>query len=282
MKRTMITKRLARWVYFGVILLFSGCVEVPSEGSIAPDINYRNRKQYAISGLEQYIGDFNFSTSTLPIYFEIVNIRETNGGGISKLKEELPVIRYKEPIVGGETPEELQLKTELVTQPAVTINSNTGKIEVLEGNTIPAGEYRFDIQVTNTSGSTLLTDAIIIEFKEFEVTSWAPGMAKEPVIERIADSPNQILFVGYLNGEKLHGNRIDFTTERSAGFKGTFVNDTEEGEIWNVNFPVKNSNTFCTWKVVEEVDGEEQVSYLTENFNFVLGLPGSYVIRLYK
>lgn len=264
----------------GVVMV--GCVDVPNEGSIAPDINYKNRKQYAISGLEQSIGDFLTSSSTLPMHFEIVAITETNGKDISALKEELPVVRFKEPIVGGETPEELNLKTEIVDLPAVSINSNTGRIEVLEGNKIPAGEYRFDIQITNTSGSKILKDAIIIEFIEFEVTSWAAGMAKAPEIERVADTPHQIRFVGYLDGEQVPGNEIDFTRERAAGFKGTFVNDTPDGEIWNVNFPVKNANTYCSWKVVSDVDSVEQVSYVSENFNFVLGIPGSYVIRLYK
>lgn len=262
--------------------LLAGCVEIPGEGSIAPDINYKNRKQYAISGLEQYIGDFSFSSTTLPLYFEIVEIRETTGGDISALQETLPVVRYKEAVDGRETPAELELKTEIVQHPAVSINSTTGKIEVLEGNRIPAGEYRFDIQVRNTSGSRILKDALIIEFKEFEVSTWSTGMAREPEIIRLGESPHQIRFEGYLNGEKLHGNRIDFTTERSLGFKGTFVDDTEEGEIWSVDFPVKNANTYCNWKVIQEVDGQEQVSYLTENFDFVLGIPGSYVIRLYK
>ncbi len=263
-------------------LALTGCVDIPYEGSLAPDISYKNRKQYAISGLEQYIGDFLASSSTLPMRFEIVSITETNGGDVSALKRDLPVVRYKEPVTGDETADELLLKTETVEQPAVSINSSTGKIEILEGNSIPSGEYRFDVLVANTSGSRILKDAIIIEFIEFEVSSWSPGMARQPEIERVADAPNQIRFVGYLDGEQLPGNKIDFTRERAAGFKGTFVNDTEEGEIWNVNFPVKNADTYCNWKVVENVDGVEQVSYLSENFNFVLGIPGSYVIRLYK
>lgn len=272
----------------GIIRLFllalgaASCVEIPDEGSLAPDIGYKNRKQYAISGLEQYVGDFLVSSSTLPLHFEIVGITETNGGSVAKLENELPVLRYTQPIVGDETADELRLKTQTLQTPAVSINANTGKIEVLEGNSIPAGEYRFDIRVSNTSGSRVIQDAIVIEFIEYEVTSWSSGMARAPEIERVADSPNQIRFVGYLNGQPLPGNRIDFTRERAAGFKGTFVDDTPDGEIWNVNFPVKNANTYCSWKVISEADGAEQVSYVSENFNFVLGIPGSYVIRLYK
>ena len=269
-------------ICIGYAVSLSGCVEVPNEGSIAPDIGYKNRKQYAISGLEQNIGDFLSSSSTLPLQFKIINISETNGKDISALKEELNVVRYKEALVGNESAEELQLKTEIVKQPAISINPNTGKIEVLEGNKIPAGEYRFDVQVSNTSGNTVIKDAIIIEFVEFEASSWSSGMAKAPQIERVASSPNQILFVGYLNGQPLPGNRIDFTKNRNAGFKGTFVNDTEQGELWKVNFPVKNADTYCSWKVIKNENGTEQVSYVSENFNFVLGIPGSYVIRLYK
>lgn len=269
-------------IFIGYAALLIGCVEIPEEGSLAPDIGYKNRKQYAVSGLTQNIGDFLSSSSTLPLHFEIVNITETSGKDISALKEQLSVIRYKEALVGNESAEELQLKSETVQQPAISINQNTGKIELLEGNKIPAGEYRFDVQVSNTSGSKVIKDAIVIEFVEFEATSWSSGMKSAPVIERVASSPNQILFVGYLNGVPLPGNRIDFTKNRGAGFKGTFVNDTEQGELWKVNFPVKNSDTYASWKIINNENGTEQVSYVSENFDFVLGIPGSYVIRLYK
>ncbi|MCO5235420.1 MAG: DUF5007 domain-containing protein [Chitinophagaceae bacterium] len=266
----------------GATLLTGACTKIPQEGSIAPDINYKNRKQFAISGLQQSIGDFQSSSSTLPLKFEIMDIREPSGKSVSALSQELPVVRYKEAIVGNESPEELLLKSDTVMVPSVTINEHTGRLEVLEGNLIPAGEYHFDIQVSNQSGSKLLKDALVLEFKEFDVLSWSSGMAKQPEIERVGDSPNQIRFVGYLNDQPLPGDFIDFTKSRSTGFKGTFADDTNDGEIWNVQFPVKESDTYCTWKIVTDEGGVEQVDYESYNFNFVLGLPGSYVIRLYK
>lgn len=263
-------------------MLMGACTKIPLEGSIAPDISYKNRKQYAISGLEQNIGNFQASNSTLPLIFEIIDVRELDGGNIDALKESIPVVRYKEPIVGNETPEELILKTDTVLTPAVSINQHTGQLEILEGNKILAGEYHFDVRVSNQSGSKILQDALVIDFKEFEVKSWSAGMLKQPEIERVGDSPNQIRFIGHLNGVPLAGDQIDFTKTRSAGFKGTFVNDANDGEIWDVNFPVKESDTFCTWKITKSVGGINEVSYVSENFNFVLGIPGNYVIRLYK
>lgn len=268
---------------FGCTILFAGaCTKIPQEGSIAPDITYKNRKQYAISGLQLNIGEFQPSTSTLPLQFEIVEIREPGGKPVSALSDEIPVIRYKEAIVGNESAEELALKSDTVMVPAVAINEYTGVLEIQEGNRIPAGEYHFDIQVTNQSGSKLLKDALVVEFKEQDVLSWSSGMAKSPEIERVGDEPNQIRFVGYLNGQPLPGDHIDFTKERAAGFKGTFVDDTDDGEIWSVHFPVKAADTYATWKIVTEVGGVEQVSYEAYNFNFVIGIPGSYVVRLYK
>lgn len=264
------------------LLLGSACTKIPQEGSIAPDITYKNRKQYAISGLQLNIGDFQSSTSTLPLKFEVLEIREPSGKNVSALNDEIPVIRYKEAITGNESAEELALKSDTVMVPAVRINENTGVLEIQEGNKIPAGEYHFDIQVSNQSGGKLLKDALVVEFKETDVLSFSPGMAKQPEIERVGDAPNQIRFVAYLNGQPLPGDYIDFTKDRSAGFKGTFENDTEDGEIWNVKFPVKEADTYATWKIVTEVGGVEQVSYESYNFNFVIGLPGSYVIRLYK
>lgn len=261
------------------ILLFEACTKVPMEGSIAPDISYKNRKQYAISGLKQNIGNFQVSTSTLPLKFEIVEVRELTGKQVTSLNENIPVLRYKEPIVGNETAAELLLKTDTVMTPAVSINPFTGQLEILEGNRIPAGEYHFDIRVANNSGAKVLKDALVIEFKEVEVKSWSSGMVKQPEIERIGDTPNQIRFVGYLNNVPLSGEQIDFTKERSAGFKGTFVNDANDGEIWQVKFPVKESNTYCSWKIT---GSNGIVTYVSENFNFVIGLPGDYVVRLYK
>ena len=67
-------------VVLGSTILFTGaCTKIPQEGSIAPDITYKNRKQYAISGLQLNIGSFQSSTSTLPLKFEIVEIREPGG-----------------------------------------------------------------------------------------------------------------------------------------------------------------------------------------------------------
>ena len=258
------------------------CVDIPKEGSLAPDINYRNRKQQAISGLAQSIGDFQVSTSTLPLYFEIVNITEAEGRDVSALRQEIPVIRYTKPVVGDETEDELKLKSDTAQVPAVTINQHTGRVEILEGNNILAGEYHFDIQVTNSSGTRVLKDALVIEFAEYELKSWSGDMAKAPEIERVGDAPNQILFVGYLDGEPLHGNRIDFTESRASGFKGTFVDDTQQGEIWNVGFPVKESTTYCNWKITTDDGGIETSTYENAGFNFVLGRQGSYVIRLYK
>lgn len=264
------------------VLLVNACTKIPQEGSIAPDISYKNRKQYAISGLQQNIGNFQASTSTLPLNFEIIEVRELNGLNTAALNEDIPVVRYKEPLVGNESPAELLLKTDTVKTPAVSINQHTGQVEILEGNKIPAGEYHFDVRVSNQSGSKVLKDALVIEFKEFEVKSWSSGMLKQPEIERVGDSPNQIRFVGHLNGAPLAGDQIDFTKNRAAGFKGTFVNDANDGEIWSVKFPVKESDTFCTWKIVKSAGGVDEVTYESQNFNFVIVLPGSYVIRLYK
>ncbi len=280
MKRLII--REVRWSHIGMavfaIFWLCSCVDIPEPGSLAPDINYKNRKQYAIAGMKQTIGEFQFSSSTLPLKFEIVQISETGGKDVSALSEMVQVVRYTEPITGDEMEDELLLKTDTVELPAVSVNEDTGQIEVQEGNSIPTGEYHFDIKISNTSGSKTIEDAIIIEFKEYEMVSRSAGMAQDPVIERVADSPDQILFVGYLDGVALPGDRIDFTKSRSMGFKGVFVDDTAEGEVWRVNFPVQQSDTYCTWAIV---DGEA-VSYESENFNFILGRPGSYVIRLYK
>ncbi len=268
-----------------VALLLSvlSCTEIPGLGSIASDIGYENQKQYVISGMADDVGDFEESSSTLPLTFEIENVYEADGQDVSPLSEEISVVQYSEPITGGESEEELLLKVDTVQMPAVSIGEHSGTIEIQEGNNIPAGEYHFDIKVSNTSGSEILEDALIIVFEEYEVLSYSDGMAQEPEIERVADTPYQVLFTGYLDGVALSGDRIDFTENRSDGFEGTFVNDTDEGELWEVTFPVDSSDTYCTWKIINKgMNGEDSISYETEDFSFVLGRPGSYEIKLYK
>lgn len=272
MKQTVISLILLVTVLFG-------CVEIPNPGSIATDVRYVNRTQFAISGNPMVIGEFNLSTSTLPVSFNILEIKEANGGSIDALSETIPVMVYTEKIIGDETEEELALKSATIEMPALSIDEFTGQITVRKGNSIPVGVYSFDIEITNTSGSKVLEDAIIIEFKEYEVSSYASSMAKEPIIERVADSPNQILFVGYINDTPLHGNMIDFTEDRESGFEGIFVNDSQNGELWSVTFPVVPSTTTCNWKMIDE---EGVITYDGASFDFTIGRPGSYVVRIYK
>lgn len=280
MKR--IKTQIVRCTHAGILLLImfwmGRCTDIPEPGSLAPDISYKNRKQYAIAGMKETIGVFQVSTSTLPLTFEITEISEAEGNDISALTDSVRIVQYTEPVTGNESEEELILKMDTVLMPAVSVNQHTGEIEVQEGNNIVAGEYHFNIKVSNTSGSKILEDAIIIEFNEYELVSWSSDMAQEPVIERIADTPNQILFVGHLDDEVLPGDRIDFTKNRSQGFAGTFVDDTDEGEVWSVDFPVEESDTYCTWAIT---DGAS-LRYESANFSFILGRSGSYEIHLYK
>ena len=114
-------KNIFRCFVIIMVYTLSSCVEIPQEGSIAPDVKYRNRKQIAISGTGQTIGDFEYSTSTLPMKFAIKKISETNNGDISSFSQEIPVVRYIAPIVGNETEKELRLKTDTVFLPALAI-----------------------------------------------------------------------------------------------------------------------------------------------------------------
>ena len=55
--------------------------------------------------MQQTIGQFEASSSTLPIQFKVVSISETSGQDINSLNEEIAVVQYSKPIVGGDKDE---------------------------------------------------------------------------------------------------------------------------------------------------------------------------------
>ncbi len=247
-----------------------GCDQSDTEGTLSVDIKYKDKKQTIVTGLGDELGEFLPSKSSLPIRFEIVGVRAENGSSTAALEEMVEVPVYSSEITGNETPEALALKTNIVLLPAVSISEYTGELVVREGNAILADKYHFDIKVTNVSGSAILEDALILEVKDFDVLSFSDFQGGAPVIEKVADSPNQILFTAFEEGVQIPSDSIDFVAERARGFKGIFVDDTAEGELWKVDFPVRPADTYVY------LHGDQRY------INFALGRPGSYKITFYK
>ena len=247
------------------------CQEADTEGTLSVDIKYLDKKQTIVTGLGDELGEFLTSKSSLPIRFEIVNVVSENGNSTEALFEEVKVPIIKQELNGNESAEALALKTDTVLLPAVSIEEFTGRLKVRERNNLISDKYHFDIKVSNVSGSTILEDALILEVKDFDIISFSEFESGVPVIERVADTPNQILFTAFdETGAPIPAESIDFVTDRASGFKGIFVDDTPEGELHNVSFPVLPASTTVT------LSGDNRF------INFALGKPGSYKITFYK
>ena len=253
-----------------VVCVF-GCEESETEGTLSVDIKYKDKKQTIVTGLGNALGEFLTSKSSLPIRFEIENVVSENGTNTETLFELVKAPIIIQALNGDETPTALKLKSDTVMMPSVSIEEFTGKLIVREGNNLLADKYHFDVRVTNVSGSLVLEDALILEVKDFDVLDFNNFITGVPVIERLGDTPHQILFTAFNeNAEIIPAESIDFIGERDAGFRGIFVDDTADGELWNVNFPVKPASTYV---------------YLNDEqrfINFALGKPGNYKITFYK
>ena len=248
-----------------------GCEESDTQGTLSVDIKYEDKKQTIVTSLGDEMGVFLTSKSSLPIKFEIESVTAENGSSTDALFELIEVPIYIQKITGEESAEALALKTKIANLPAVSVGEFTGKLIVREGNNIAADNYHFNIKVTNVSGSAILDDALILEVKDFDIIGFSGFQSGVPVIERVGDSPNQIVFTAYdENAEVIPADAIDFVTDRADGFKGIFVDDLAEGEVWKVDFPVRPSNTSVS------LNGE------TRSINFALGKPGSYKVTFYK
>ncbi len=246
------------------------CEQDDTSGTLSVDIKYLDKKQTTVTGLGGLFGEFLPSKSSLPIKFEIINVVAENGSSTEAVFEEVDVPTFIKKVTGQETPAELALKVDTVKLPAVSIEEFTGQLNVREGNRLLADKYHFDIKVSNVSGSAILKDALILEVKDFEIFGFSDFQGGAPVIERIGDSPDQILFTAFDEGVVIPADEIDFVAQRKRGFKGIFVDDMPEGELWSVSFPVLRSNTFVYLK------GEQR------EIDFALGKPGNYKITFFK
>lgn len=253
---------------FGVL---SSCNEDIQIGNLAVDMKYKDTKQFVITGLDARVGEFVFSKSSLPLTFEIENVTEANGGSTKELFEEIKVVIYTNASSPTDSEEMKKEKRDTVLLPALEIEKHTGIFVLHEGNKIKEGTYSFDVKITNVSGEVMLSDALVLEVLPYKIFSFRE-FGGAPTIEHVADSPNQIVFKAFdlENDTIIPAENFNFMEDRSSGFEGVFAGDTPEGEIWNIEFPLKQTET----RVV--INGKSM--YL----NFALGVPGKYVINMYK
>ena len=255
-----------------MIVGFSSCEEDITVGNLAVDMKYTDQKQSVVTGIAERVGEFQFSKSSLPLTFEIINVVELNGGSTAEVFEELKVAVYSDAITNIESDEFKESKLDTVILPAVEIEKHTGQFIVHAGNNLKNGSYLFDVKITNVSGELILKEAIILEVLPHNVFDFE-NFGGTPEIERVGDTPHQILFKIHdlaNDGALIPGNKIHCLTSRETGFKGIFAGDSDEGERWDVEFPLLKTSS------VINMDGRNAT------LEFALGVPGNYVITLYK
>lgn len=267
-----IKKHLHLLIALALVLgFFWSCEEDVTIGNLAVDMKYKDQKQTVVTGLSARVGEFQFSKSSLPLTFEIIGMSEKNGGSIAELTEQIKVPIYTQGVTQVESEEIRASKRDTVMLPAVEVEKNTGDFIIHGGNHIKEGSYSFDLKITNISGEAILNEGFILEVLPHAIFS-SSNFGGSPTIEKVADSPNQIVFKAFdvaadtvITADKFH-----FMTSREDGFVGVFAGDTSEGEVWNVQFPLLPSNT-----IVSFAEKEARI-------NFALGVQGKYVIKLYK
>lgn len=267
-----IKKHLQLLFALALVLGFSwSCEEDVTVGNLAVDMKYKDQKQTVVTGLSSRVGEFQFSKSSLPLTFEIIGVVEKDGGSIAEITEEVKVPIYTQAVTLVESEDIKASKRDTVLLPAVQVEEHTGDFIIHGGNNIKEGIYTFDLKITNVSGDVDLTEAFILEVLPFTVFEFN-NFGGTPTIERVGDSPHQIIFKAYdvAADTVIMADEFHLMTSREDGFVGVFAGDTEQGEEWDVQFPVLPASTTVTF--------EGKVARI----NFALGVPGKYVIKLYK
>ncbi len=254
----------------------ASCEDNIGEGSLAVDIKYENQRLSVVTGLPNRVGNFLSTTSSRPIEFEIVGVTAENGSNTEELFRmvETTVFAREAHTYNNESEASLALKSKVIEVPALQIEKYTGTLIVNDNNTIPSDVYHLDIRVSNVSGSRVIQDAVILEVKDFDLIDFS-NVGGKPEITRLGDTPHEIVFRGFNGETEVLSTEIDLFTSRDRnGFNGVFVNDTDEGEVWAVDFPIRSA-----WTGINILNAAPE----NESFiNFAIGRPGRYEIKVYK
>ena len=183
----------------GILLLMSivtSCTKyIPDDiDTIGDDVTIRTNTFAPYLGRTTYYENLvNVSnSSSLPLTFKILGVRNWDGTPAPELTTNYPVKVWKDNYTGFEKSlEEIESKREIQYRPMLEVLEKNGNIIFWgSGNssfvrTLPSSAYRFDLEVSNSGGRKYFRDLILSPLKERsyspsqydEVTGLAPSAA---------------------------------------------------------------------------------------------------------
>ncbi len=169
-------------VFLTAAIALAGCKKIfdlPEERDyLSPRINYTNKVLEPILGRTTlFNGIFNADRSNFPMKFEIVNPRFGDGRSAKDMLELRPTLVWKQEYTGLEkTLEEIEAKRAVEDHPILEIRPSGDLIFWYTGNSsvltprdsilLPQQIRYFDVKVTNTGGTRLISDLQVVPWRE--------------------------------------------------------------------------------------------------------------------
>ncbi|RFM27865.1 DUF5007 domain-containing protein [Deminuibacter soli] len=199
------------------VLLCCGCTKY-EKGFLSPYIQYPLKTYTVIKGRASTTDGMVLDGSSLPVSVKILHVYDVHSG---KLMDSIFFKKYTVQVWNGSydaakdtTLDMIKAKQSTLDLEPLHMNEQSGSIEANTGTlNLPAGDYNFDIQVTNIGSTEILKrDVVSITLVDGVPFEEAPGagsvanqlflltdenvvktLAKPIVtIKRVADKPNQV------------------------------------------------------------------------------------------
>jgi hypothetical protein len=223
--------------YLPVILIVlsfsSGCKKWYG---IPEDLEYlSDRADYTVKSYSPVLGRttlhrdvFNHNASSLPLKFEIQNVRDKNGIPVNELTTARPTLVWKSNYTGLETSlEEIEAKRVLEEHAPLEIrgtgevvfwsSANNSNVTNFQGAPAPAvaGGYQFDVKVSNSGGSKIIKDLVVNPFRERPYEPW--GKDNVTGLPNASINPEISGIVGAVTGRELsNGNAASDSANRDV------------------------------------------------------------------
>ncbi|MBC8054198.1 MAG: DUF5007 domain-containing protein [Sphingobacteriaceae bacterium] len=201
-------------------------------------------------------GNFVADGSTLPLTFEMLNVRRNDGAAAPELTDSLPTLVWTAAYTGQEKSiSEIEAKRKLEKHPVFEVrksgelifwNTSTNTlVPYFQGsNSAPGGTsyyYLFDIKVSNSGGSKLIKDLVLNPFRERAYDPYE----FDPVSNVLLPNPNASIVPTTLVGMKGIDTRKQLSNNNATNnsdVKVTIVR-TGDGNSLTFKFLDRNNNS---------------------------------------
>lgn len=250
-----------------IVLTVSGCKKwygIPEDVDYLSDqADYTTKIYSPVLGRTTLYRDvFNHNLSSLPLKFEIQNVRNTEGLAVSDLTTARPTLVWKSAYTGLETSlEEIESKRALEDHSALEIRgtgeivfwssgNNANVFNFQQGAATPekallSKGYLFDVKVSNSGGSKVIKDLAVTPFRERPYEPW--GKDNITGVQNTSINPVISGMIGASTGRVLsNSNAAADSANRDVRviFKKVGDGNTLTFKFYDKNFNTINPNLF--------------------------------------